>query len=50
MSGYAEEQLRNSINIDNVSFLPKPFSVSQLAEAARDALASAKVKQAAEQL
>jgi two-component system cell cycle sensor histidine kinase/response regulator CckA len=38
MSGYAEEQLRNSIDIDNVAFLPKPFSVTQLAEAARDAL------------
>ncbi|MCF8707078.1 hybrid sensor histidine kinase/response regulator [Rhizorhapis sp. SPR117] len=38
MSGYAEEQLRKSIDIDNVSFLPKPFSVTQLAEAARDAL------------
>jgi two-component system cell cycle sensor histidine kinase/response regulator CckA len=40
MSGYAEEQLRNSIDIANVAFLPKPFSVNQLAEAARDALAS----------
>jgi two-component system cell cycle sensor histidine kinase/response regulator CckA len=39
MSGYAEEQLRKSIDIVNVAFLPKPFSVSQLAEAARDALA-----------
>ena len=39
MSGYAEEQLRKSIDIDRVSFLPKPFSVKQLAEAARDALA-----------
>ncbi len=38
MSGYAEEQLRRSIDLDNVSFLPKPFSVQQLAEAARDAL------------
>ncbi|ODP38303.1 response regulator [Sphingomonas turrisvirgatae] len=35
MSGYAEEQLRKSIDIDNVAFLPKPFSVQQLAEAAR---------------
>jgi two-component system cell cycle sensor histidine kinase/response regulator CckA len=35
MSGYAEEQLRNSINIENVNFLPKPFSVTELAEAAR---------------
>ena len=41
MSGYAEEQLRKSIDIANVAFLPKPFSVSQLAEAARDVLATA---------
>ncbi|MBB3982598.1 two-component system cell cycle sensor histidine kinase/response regulator CckA [Sphingobium fontiphilum] len=41
MSGYAEEQLRRSIDIPHVAFLPKPFSVSQLAEAARDALAGA---------
>lgn len=40
MSGYAEEQLRKSINLDNVSFLPKPFSVQQIAEAARDAMAA----------
>lgn len=40
MSGYAEEQLRKSIDIANVAFLPKPFSVSQLAEAARDTMAS----------
>ncbi|WP_375381382.1 response regulator [uncultured Sphingomonas sp.] len=38
MSGYAEEQLRRSIDLDNVAFLPKPFSVQQLADAARDAL------------
>ena len=38
MSGYAEEQLRKSIDIDRVSFLPKPFSVQQLGQAARDAL------------
>ena len=38
MSGYAEEQLRKSIDIDHVAFLPKPFSVQQLAEAARDVL------------
>jgi two-component system, cell cycle sensor histidine kinase and response regulator CckA len=38
MSGYAEEQLRQSINLDNVHFLPKPFSVQQIAEAVRDAL------------
>jgi two-component system cell cycle sensor histidine kinase/response regulator CckA len=40
MSGYAEEQLRRSIDIDNVAFLPKPFSVQQLAEATRDVLQS----------
>ncbi|MCD2325395.1 response regulator [Sphingomonas sp. IC-56] len=40
MSGYAEEQLRRSIDLDNVAFLPKPFSVQQLAEAARDILNS----------
>ena len=38
MSGYAEEQLRKSIDLDRVAFLPKPFSVQQLAEAARQAL------------
>ena len=36
MSGYAEEQLRKSIDIPNVAFLPKPFSVQQLAETVRD--------------
>ena len=38
MSGYAEEQLRKSIDIDNVNFLPKPFSVQELAEAVRAVL------------
>nr|WP_221184871.1 response regulator [Sphingomicrobium lutaoense] len=38
MSGYAEEQLRKSIDIVNVSFLPKPFSVQELAEAVRKVL------------
>ena len=33
MSGYAEEQLRQSIALSNVAFLPKPFSVGQLVEA-----------------
>ena len=40
MSGYAEEQLRKSIDLENVNFLPKPFSVSELAEAARRAIAT----------
>lgn len=38
MSGYAEEQLRQSIDIDHVAFLPKPFSVAQLTEAVSAAL------------
>jgi two-component system cell cycle sensor histidine kinase/response regulator CckA len=38
ISGYAEEQLRKSIDIENVAFLPKPFSVIELAEAARRAV------------
>lgn len=39
MSGYAEEQLRETISLDNVSFLAKPFSVQQIAEAVHHALA-----------
>jgi two-component system cell cycle sensor histidine kinase/response regulator CckA len=38
ISGYAEEQLRKSIDLENVAFLAKPFSVQTLAEATRDAL------------
>ena len=38
MSGYAEEQLRKTIALDNVAFLPKPFSVSQLIEKVQDVL------------
>lgn len=37
MSGYAEEQLRKSIDVENVAFLPKPFSVAQLSEAVANA-------------
>jgi two-component system cell cycle sensor histidine kinase/response regulator CckA len=48
MSGYAEEQLRKSIDLDNVAFLPKPFSVQELAEAARKALESKPPQDAAE--
>jgi two-component system cell cycle sensor histidine kinase/response regulator CckA len=40
ISGYAEEQLRKSIDIPNVAFLAKPFSVQQLAETVRDVLAA----------
>ena len=32
MSGYAEEQLRKQIDIADVHFLPKPFSVQQITE------------------
>ena len=39
ISGYAEEQLRKSIDLDRVAFLAKPFSVQRLAEAARDTMA-----------
>jgi two-component system cell cycle sensor histidine kinase/response regulator CckA len=39
MSGYAEAQLRKSINLDKVNFLPKPFSVAQIAEAVGETLA-----------
>jgi two-component system cell cycle sensor histidine kinase/response regulator CckA len=39
MSGYAEEQLRESIDLDCVAFLSKPFSVQQLAQAVRTAMA-----------
>ncbi|HEY0131979.1 MAG TPA: response regulator, partial [Allosphingosinicella sp.] len=38
ISGYAEEQLRQSIDLERVAFLAKPFSVQTLAEATRDAL------------
>jgi two-component system cell cycle sensor histidine kinase/response regulator CckA len=31
MSGYAEEQLRNEIDFDEMHFIPKPFSVQQIA-------------------
>ncbi|MBN9144186.1 MULTISPECIES: response regulator [unclassified Novosphingobium] len=31
MSGYAEEQLRREIDIVNMYFIPKPFSVNQIA-------------------
>ena len=44
MSGYAEEQLRKSIDIDNVAFLPKPFSMIELAEAVRGVLRAAAAK------
>ncbi len=38
ISGYAEEQLRKSIDIENVAFLAKPFSVHTLAETVQHVL------------
>ena len=38
MSGYAEEQLRKTIALDNVGFLPKPFTIPQIAKAVADIL------------
>jgi len=32
MSGYAEEQLRSEIDIEAMHFIPKPFSVQQIAD------------------
>ena len=38
MSGYAEEQLRKEIDIDNMHFIPKPFSVQQIGEKVAEVL------------
>lgn len=38
MSGYAEEQLRREIDIPNMFFLAKPFSVAQICTAVEDVL------------
>ena len=40
MSGYAEEQLRQDINIEAMHFIPKPFSVQQIADKVAGVLAS----------
>ncbi len=42
MSGYAEEQLRKTIDLDRMAFLPKPFSVQQLQEAVRTVFSAGK--------
>lgn len=39
MSGYAEEQLRKSIDVPGVAFLAKPFSVQDLSDKVREELA-----------
>jgi two-component system cell cycle sensor histidine kinase/response regulator CckA len=38
MSGYAEETLRREIDIPNMHFLPKPFSVQQIVSAVENVL------------
>ncbi len=40
MSGYAEEQLRAEIDIENMHFIPKPFSVQQIADKVAEVLAA----------
>jgi two-component system cell cycle sensor histidine kinase/response regulator CckA len=42
MSGYAEEQLRNEIDIANMHFIPKPFSVQQISDKVLAVLAASK--------
>ena len=42
MSGYAEEQLRKEIDIADVHFLPKPFSVQQISDKVGAVLAAVK--------
>lgn len=41
MSGYAEEQLRKEIDLANVHFLPKPFTVQQVTDKVGAVLAAA---------
>ncbi len=40
MSGYAEEQLRAEIDIDDMYFIPKPFSVQQIGEKVGEVLSA----------
>ncbi|MCB5424212.1 response regulator [Altererythrobacter sp. CC-YST694] len=42
MSGYAEEQLRNEIDIEHMHFIPKPFSVQQIANKVGEVLGAHK--------
>ncbi|WEK47336.1 MAG: response regulator [Candidatus Andeanibacterium colombiense] len=42
MSGYAEEQLRNEIDIEDMHFIPKPFSVQQIANKVAEVLGVSK--------
>ena len=40
MSGYAEAQLREQIDLANMHFIPKPFSVQQIGDKVAEVLAS----------
>ncbi|MGN3973983.1 response regulator [Tsuneonella sp. SYSU-LHT278] len=42
MSGYAEEQLRNDIDIADMHFIPKPFSVKQISDKVGGILSAAR--------
>jgi two-component system cell cycle sensor histidine kinase/response regulator CckA len=42
MSGYAEEQLRREIDIEGMHFIPKPFSVAQIAAKVGEVLRSSR--------
>ncbi len=42
MSGYAEEQLRNEIDIKDMHFIPKPFSVQQIARKVAEVLGASR--------
>ena len=42
MSGYAESQLRDEIDIEAMHFIPKPFSVQQIADKVGEVLAGSR--------
>jgi len=42
MSGYAEEQLRNEIDIENMHFIAKPFSVQQISDKVAEVLGASR--------
>ncbi|MEO5586392.1 MAG: response regulator, partial [Novosphingobium sp.] len=44
MSGYAEDHLRREIDVENMYFIPKPFSVQQISEKVGMVLASVGAK------
>ncbi len=43
MSGYAEEQLREQINIAYMHFIPKPFSVQQISDKVGEIISSTRI-------